>query len=111
MGMLSKNCTGEKLMESVHFYEKDKEKNVFEILKEDAFMRISHVVRESNVLQSGKRGCILYINASQDESDSIAQKLKDVGTEKITGEEEKTIIETFKAEEENAASGIGLMFG
>lgn len=109
--MLSKNYTGEKLMESVHFYEKDKEKNIFEILKEDAFMRISHVVRESNVSHGEKRGCILYINANEDETVSIAQKLKDVGAEKITGEEEKTIIETFKAEEENAASGIGLMFG
>ncbi len=98
-------------MESVHFYEKDKEKKVFEILKEDVFMRISHVVRESNVLHSGERGCILYINASEDENVSIAQRLKDIGAEKITGEEEKTIIETFKAEEENAASGIGLMFG
>jgi len=111
MGMLSKNYTGEKLMESVHFYEKSAEKKVFEILKEDSFMRISHVVRESDVLHGGKRGCILYINASEDETVSIAQKLKDVGAEKITGEEEKTIMKTFKAEEENAASGIGLMFG
>ena len=109
--MLSKNYTGEKLMESVHFYEKDKEKNVFEILKEDAFMRISHVVRESSVLHGGKRGYILYISASEDETTSIAQKLEDIGAERITGEEEKTIIKTFKAEEENAASGIGLMFG
>ena len=98
-------------METVHFYEKGKEKNVIEILKDDAFMRISHVVRESNVLHGGKKGLILYVNASQDESDSITQKLKDIGVEKITGEEEKTIINTFKAEEENAASGIGLMFG
>lgn len=99
------------MAEIVYFFEKDKEKGIVEILKEDAFMRISHVVRESNVLHGGKRGCILYINASQEETDNIAQRLKDVGTEKITGEEEKTIIETFKAEEENAASGIGLMFG
>lgn len=98
-------------MESVYFYEKDKEKNIFEILKEDTFMRISHVIRESNVLHSGKRGCILYINASENETVNIAQRLKDVGAEKITGEEEMTIIGTFKAEEENAASGIGLMFG
>jgi len=98
-------------MESVHFYEKSAEKKIFEILKEDSFMRISHVVRESDVLHGGKRGCILYINANQDETDSIAQKLKDVGAEKITGEEERCIIDSFKAEEENAASGIGLIFG
>lgn len=98
-------------MESVHFYEKKIEKDVIDILKNDEFMRISHIIRESDVLHDGKKGCILYINGSQEETVSIAQKLKDLGAEKITGEEEKTIIDTFKAEEENAASGIGLMFG
>lgn len=98
-------------MESVYFYEKKIEKDILEILKKDDFMRISHVVRESNVLHGGKTGCILYINASSDETNDIDQRLKDIGAEKITGDEEKTIIDTFKAEEENAASGIGLMFG
>lgn len=98
-------------MESVYFYEKKIEKDVLEILKDDKFMRISHIVRESDVLHSGKKGCILYINASQDETNDIDQKFKDVGAEKITGAEEKTIIDTFKAEEESAASGMGLIFG
>lgn len=98
-------------MESVFFYEKVKEKDVVEILKGDDFMRISHVVRESDVLHGGNKGCILYVNASQDEMNNLAQKLEDVGAEKITGDEEQTIINTFKAEEESAASGIGLMFG
>lgn len=99
------------MVELVFFYEKLKEKDVIEILKEDVFMRISHVIRESNVLHGGKRGLILYINSSQDESDNIVKRLKDIGAEKITGEEEKTIVNTFKAEEENSACGIGLMFG
>lgn len=74
-------------------------------------MRISHVIRESDVLQGGKKGCILYVKASQEEADSMAQKFKDIGVEKIVGDEEKVIIDTFKTEEENAASGIGLIFG
>lgn len=98
-------------MESIHFYEKKIEKDVLDILKSDDFMRISHIVRESNVLHDGKKGCILYINASQGETNDIVLKLKDIGAERITGIEEKTIIDTFKTEEENAASGIGLMFG
>jgi hypothetical protein len=98
-------------MESVHFYEKKTEKDVINILKDDEFMRISHVIREYNALHGGKEGCIIYINASQEETDSISQKFKDIGAEKVTGEEEKAIIETFKAEEDNAASGIGLIFG
>jgi hypothetical protein len=98
-------------MEVVYFYEKKAEKDVLVLLKEEEFMRISHIIRESDVLHDGKKGYILYVKASQEEADSMAQKFKDMGVERITGEEEKTIIDTFKAEEENAASGIGLMFG
>lgn len=98
-------------MEIVYFYEKKVEKDVLNILKDDEFMRISHVIREYDVLHGEKKGCILYVKASQEEADSMAQKFKDIGVERITGEEEKTIIDTFKAEEENAASGIGLIFG
>lgn len=98
-------------MESVYFYEKKIEKDVLGILRDDRFMRISHVIRESDVLHSGKKGCILYIDASQEETNDIYQRLKDIGAEKVTGTEEKTIVDTFKAEEENAASGMGLIFG
>jgi len=98
-------------MELVYFYEKKIEKDVTEILKLDDFMRISNIIRESDVLHSEKKGYVLYINASIEEADKIGQKLKDAGAEKITGDEEKKIIDTFKTEEENAASGIGLMFG
>lgn len=98
-------------MESVHFYEKKIEKDILSILKDDEFMRISHIIRESDALYEGKKGCILYLKGSQEETDSIIQKFKDIGVERIIGEEEKTIIDTFKAEEDNAASGIGLMFG
>jgi hypothetical protein len=98
-------------MEVVYFYEKKAEKDVMSILKNDEFMRISHVIRESDVLHCGKKGYVLYVNASQEETDSMAQKFKDIGVGRVTGEEEKTVIDAFKAEEENAASGIGLIFG
>jgi hypothetical protein len=98
-------------MEIVYSYEKKIEKDVLSILKDEEFMRISYVVRESDVLHGGEKGYVLYVKASQEEADSIAQKFKDIGVERITGEEEKVIIDTFKAEEENAASGIGLIFG
>lgn len=98
-------------MEIVYFYEKKVEKDVLNILKSEEFMRISQVIRESDVSHEGKKGYILYVKASQEEADSLAQKFKDIGVERITGEEEKTIIDTFRTEEENAACGIGLIFG
>lgn len=98
-------------MESVHFYEKKIDKDVIKILGTDEFMRISYVVRESNVLHSEKVGYILYIRAGPEEINNIEKKLKDLGAEKITGKEEKTIIDTLKAEEDNAATGMGMIFG
>jgi hypothetical protein len=98
-------------MEAVYFYEKKTEKDVLNILKNDEFMRISHIIRDSDVLHDGKKGYIIYVKASQEEADSMAQKFKDIGVERIAGEEEKAIIDTFKAEEDNAACGIGLIFG
>lgn len=98
-------------MDSVYFYDRKIEKDVIKTLKDDEFMWVSYITRESNVLHSGKEGCILYIKANTEETNSIEQKLKELGAEKITGVEEKTIIDTIKTEEDNAASGMGMIFG
>jgi hypothetical protein len=98
-------------MEIVYFYGKKAEKDVLDILKNEEFMRISRVIREYDMPNGGKEGYMLYVNASQEEVDSMAKKFKDIGVERITGEEEKTIINTFKEEECNAACGIGMIFG
>lgn len=97
-------------MESVYFYDKKIEKDVLKTLKEDEFMRVSYIVRDSNTLFR-KEGCIIYIQANLEETDSIEKKFKDLGVEKITGVEEKKIIEMFKTEEANAAIGMGMIFG
>ena len=97
-------------MESVYFYEEKISKDITKILKDDEFMRISYIIRDSKTLLSERNGYIIYIQASQDEMNSIEQKLKDLGAEELTGEE-KAIIDVIKAEEENAATGIGMIFG
>lgn len=98
-------------MESVYFYDKKVEKDITKIFKDDVFMRISYLVRESNVLHSGKSGCILYVKADPEEIKLLEEKLVVLSAEKITGTEEKTIIETFKKEEDDAAFGVGMIFG
>lgn len=45
------------------------------------------------------------------ERGGLLTTLKDIGVESITGEKEQTIMNTFKEEEDNAARGIGLIFG
>lgn len=98
-------------MESVYIFDKKIEKDVIKILKDDEFMRVSYINRESDTLRNGKECHILYINANEEETGSIEEKFKELGVDKITGAEEKEIIGTIKAEEESAASGMGMIFG
>ena len=98
-------------METIYFYDKKIDKDVTKILGHDDFMRVSYIVRESNVVHYRKEGYVLYIQASPDEIDLIEQKLKELGAEKIVGAEERTIIDTIKKEEEDSARGIGMIFG
>lgn len=95
-------------MESIYFYGEKVSKDITKIWKDDAFMRVSYLARES--LRSDKKGYILYIQANSDEMNRLEQKLKDMGAEKIGGIEEKTIIATFREEENNAATGMGMIF-
>ena len=93
-------------MESVYFCSEKIDKDVTKTLKEDNFMHISYVVRDS-----GKNGFYYYIETSPEEMKLLDQKLKDLGAEKVTGHEERSIINDIKTEEENAASGMGMIFG
>lgn len=92
-------------MESVYFCRGNINKNVTEVLKEDNFMHISYVVRDS-----GKKGFYLYADATPEEMELLHEKLKDLGAEKVVGDEEKSVINDIKMEEENAASGMGMIF-
>ena len=58
-----------------------------------------------------KKGYYIYLNGSPEELKLLDEKLKDIGADIVTGDEEKRIIDKIKAEEENAASGMGMIFG
>ena len=93
-------------MESVYLCSEKINKDVTKVLKEDNFMHISYIVRDS-----GKKGFYLFTEASPEDTKLLDQKLKDIGAEKVTGHEERSIINDIKTEEENAASGMGMIFG
>ena len=95
-------------METVYFCNEKIGKDVAKIGKEDDFMRISWVVKEH---PSERKGYFLYVQGTPEELELLDGKLKDIGAEKVTGDEEKMIIQTIKAEEDNAASGMGMIFG
>jgi len=91
-------------MESVYFC--SEKINIVKMLKEDNFMHISYIVRDS-----GKKGFYLYAEASPEDMKLLDAKLKELGAEKVTGHEEESVIFDIRLEEENAASGMGMIFG
>jgi hypothetical protein len=98
-------------MESVYFYEDVASKDISKILEDDFFKRIGFTVRECNLLGSQRKGYFLYIKANSEEIELAEKKFDGVGLTKLVGEENKIVTEAFIAEEENAASGMGMIFG
>ncbi len=101
-------------MENVYFYEDKVAKDVKKILEseeDEFFKRIGFTVRECPLLGSKRRGYFLYLKANSEELDRAEKKLDGMGLEKLTGEEKKIVTAAFIAEEENAASGMGMIFG
>jgi hypothetical protein len=96
-------------MESVYFYEDAVNKEVLKILEDDFFKRIGFTVRECNLLGSERKGYFLYLKANSEDIDRAETKF--VGIQKLIGEEKKIVTEAFITEEENAASGMGMIFG
>ena len=98
-------------MESVYFYEEDVSKDVSKILEDDFFKRLGYTVRECSLLGSERKGYFLYIKANSEDIDRAEKKFEGIGLKKLIGEELKTVTSAFIAEEENAASGMGMIFG
>ena len=101
-------------MENVYFYEDKVSKDVKKILESEAddfFKRLGFTVRECKLLGSERKGYFLYLKANSEELDRAEKKLEGLGLEKLIGEEKKLVTNAFIAEEDNAASGMGMMFG
>jgi hypothetical protein len=98
-------------MESVYFYEDKVSKDVAKVLEDDFFKRVGYTVRECELMGSERKGYFLYIKANSEDIDRAEKKFEGIGFEKLTGEEKKLVTTAFIAEEENAASGMGMIFG
>jgi hypothetical protein len=101
-------------MENIYYYDDKVSKDVkkkLESEEDDFFKRIGFTVRECNLLGSERKGYFLYLKANSEELDRAEKKLEGLGLQKLTGEEKKIVTAAFIAEEENAASGMGMIFG
>ena len=98
-------------MESVYYYEDAKNKDVLTLLDDDFFKRMGYTVRECKLMGSQRKGSFLYIKASPEDIDRAEKMSESLKLLKLTGEENKIITAAFVAEEESAASGMGMIFG
>jgi len=97
-------------MEAVYFYKSNIEKDVKQILDTDEFMRISYETKITT-LDDKRSGYFIYIIGSQEELNSLNTKLINIGAEQLSEQHSQIVIAVFKHEAENAASGMGLIFG
>lgn len=96
-------------METVYFYESKFENEIKKILGTDEFMRISFTTKIGG--NKEKVGYHIYLIGNQEEIINLERKLDTIGVEKVSEEDEIIIIKKFKEDAENAACGMGMIFG
>ena len=102
-------------MRRIYECELSKQKDLKAILEADpyaegSFARAGYKLRDGASLNEDKEKAYLYISASDDFIKKADNALKDVA-KPVKGDAEKRIIDKIVAEEENAESGFGSMFG
>jgi hypothetical protein len=102
-------------MEVVYFYEEKEKKPVDKLLAEEFFKRLGPGVREAVLMGTGRKaGYYLYVKAENPEKMKEALRLIEeskIPLTKLAGEEEQKVLEAIHKEEEEAASGMGTIFG
>ena len=96
-------------MDTVYFYESNKKTEVEKILAADAFMRLSYVTKIGGCDE--KVGYHIHLTGDINELASLDNELVELGAVHIIGEQKEKIIERFKEDAENAACGMGMIFG
>jgi uncharacterized membrane protein len=102
-------------MEVVYFYDPKFKKDVDALLEDEFFKRLGASVRDASLMGTKrKEGFYLYIKAENPEKMKTAESKiveSKIALTKLSGEEEKQVLDAIHAEEEAAASGMGAIFG
>ncbi len=98
-------------LETLYFYDYDAKKDVEEVLQEDLIKRADYTVRECKLLGSDREGYFLYIRGTPEMMEEVNKLLADLPLEKVPEKEAKELIKKIKAEDESAATGMGMRFG
>ncbi len=98
-------------LEILYFYNTDAKKDVEKALQEDLIKRADYTVRECKLLGSDREGYFLYLRGTPEMMKEMDKLLADLPLEKVPEKEARNIIEKIKAEDDSAATGMGMIFG
>ncbi|MDD3421554.1 MAG: hypothetical protein PHS47_04570 [Methanocellales archaeon] len=98
-------------MEILYFCGYDVKKDVDKVLENDLLKRTGYIVRECKLLESDRKGYFLYISGTPEKIKEIGELFVDLPIKKLIGKESKHIIKKIQAEEDSAATGMGMIFG
>ncbi|MFA5049775.1 MAG: hypothetical protein WC501_02095 [Candidatus Micrarchaeia archaeon] len=102
-------------MEVVFECDSSKKKDLLKILESgsldaDSFARVGYILKDGPSIGEGHGKVYLYIKSNEEFIKKALERLKDVAL-KSNEEVSKKIIEKIRAEEEQATSGFGDIFG
>lgn len=102
-------------MEAAYYYESKYKKDVDKLMEEDFFKRLGPIERDASLLGTKRdSGFYLYIKSESSETfEQAKSKVEGSGIPfvKLAGEGEQAIFDAIKQEEDEAASGMGAIFG
>ncbi|OPY27831.1 MAG: hypothetical protein A4E28_01814 [Methanocella sp. PtaU1.Bin125] len=102
-------------MEAVYYYEDKNKKDVETLLADEFFKRLGPQDREAKLMGTARKtGYYLYVRADSEDKFKTAQdKITEskIPVTKLTGDEEKAVIDAVHREEDEAAEGMGAIFG
>ena len=98
-------------MEEIYFYKSKDEKEIKKILNLDEFMRLSFTERITSY--NNESGFFILISGDKSTLDSLELVFKhnEIKIEKLETFIKSATLSKFKDTEENAACGMGLIFG
>ena len=102
-------------MEAAYYYESKSKADVEKLLEDEFFKRLGPVDRDAKLLGSKRdSGNYLYVKAASADKFAEAQKKiaeSGIPFTKLTGDEETQVFDAIHKEEEEAAEGMGAIFG
>ena len=102
-------------MDAVYYLEDKAKKDLDTLMSDEFFKRLGVLDREAKLMGTKKTsGYYLYVKADSPEKFKIAEEKiaeSKLPVTKLSGEEAKAVIDAIQREEDEAASGMGAIFG